>query len=59
MIEGALILFAGIIVGVAATLGAVFFLPKITADHNAESKFDKYRNTDGLYSAKVIREIRS
>lgn len=59
MVEGALILLAGIIIGIAAALGVVFFLPKITADHNVESKFDKYRNTDGLYSAKVIREIRS
>lgn len=58
MIEGALILFAGIVIGIAATLGAVFYLPKSKSKFEAKSKFDKYRNTDGLYSTKVIRESR-
>jgi hypothetical protein len=52
MIEGALILFAGMIIGAAAALGAIFRLPK----RAQKDGYEKYRNKDGLLSRKIARE---
>ena len=55
MIEGALILFTGIIIGAAATLGAVFYLPKKQHEEPKENKYERYRNEHGLLSRKVAK----
>ncbi len=53
MIEGALILLAGIIIGAAATLGAVLYLPKARDEPGADDKYEKYRDDiTGLLSRK-------
>jgi hypothetical protein len=54
MITGALILLAGIVIGVAATLGAVFYLPK-KRPAQKEDKYDRYRNEHGLLTRRAAK----
>lgn len=52
VIEGALILLLGMAIG--ALVIAKFYTPS----KKANNPYEKYKNKDGLYSRKVIRESR-
>lgn len=55
MIEGALILLNGMIIG---ALIVYFFPKKELIDKPEEQPYEKYKNKDGLYSRKAVKESR-
>ena len=54
MIEGALIFLAGMIIGGGIVYAALTYLPRDIAQPE-ETKYDKYRNADGLLSRKQVK----
>lgn len=55
MIEGALILLTGMIIG---GLAVHFYPKKQSTEQSTEQPYDKYKNKDGLYSRKAVKESR-
>jgi hypothetical protein len=57
MIEGALVLILGIIIGGVV----VWYYPEnrnYMTEEPMEQPYDKYKNKDGLYSRKAVKESR-
>lgn len=54
MIEGAIILILGMAIG-----GIIaYFYTRKTHEESEEQPYDKYKNKDGLYSRKAVKESR-
>jgi len=53
LIEGAVILLAGMIIGGAIGYFAPKYLP--AQEKKAENPYEKYKTTEGLYSRKAVK----
>jgi uncharacterized membrane protein YdjX (TVP38/TMEM64 family) len=55
MLTGATILLIGIFIGSAATLLTVRYLPN--KKQTSKTAYEKYKNKDGLYSCRAVKEV--
>lgn len=56
MVVGALILLAGMVIGYLVAIYLSLKPKQETSKQFAEDPYEKYKNTDGLYSRKVVKE---
>ena len=55
MIEGAIVFFWGLTVGMS--ISWAYRKYKIEPQEPEEKPYDKYKNIDGLYSRRAVREV--